>query len=207
MHVHSLALGFASAALLSMVLWAQGDKPKRFAYPTPSDPQAAMARFMATCKPGPAHARLSEMLGSYETKQRMWMEGPGGKPLETKGTAEIGWLVEGRWLTCKWTGEMMGKKINGTWILGYDNFKERFVICFVDSFQTCMNTASGLFDQSGDDLILWGTIDEPMTPEQDKMVKYVFRSFGKDTHTFEVHDMMIGESNTKVVEIEYTRKK
>jgi hypothetical protein len=29
------------------------------------------------------------------------------------------------------------------------------------------------------------TIDEPGTPEQDKMVKYVFRGFGKDTFNFE----------------------
>jgi hypothetical protein len=46
-----------------------------------------------------------------------------------------------------------------------------------------------------------------MTPEQDKMVKYVFRGFGKDSSTFEIHDMMIGESNTRVFEVEYARKK
>jgi hypothetical protein len=46
-----------------------------------------------------------------------------------------------------------------------------------------------------------------MTPEQDKCVKYVYRGFGKDKLAFEVHDMMIGESNTKVVEIEWARKK
>jgi hypothetical protein len=102
---------------------------------------------------------------------------------------------------------MFGQKIATTTILGYDNFKERFVSCTVDSLQTAMNTASGLFDKKGDDLILWGKIDEPMTPEQDKEVKYVYRGFGKDTYTFEVHDMMIGEPDTKVVEFEMARKK
>ena len=53
---------------------------------------------MAACKPGPAHARLAEMLGTYETTSRMSMEGAGGKAIETHGTAEISWLVEGRWL-------------------------------------------------------------------------------------------------------------
>ena len=47
----------------------------------------------------------------------------------------------------------------------------------LDSMQTTLNTASGHFDQSGDNLILWGTIDEPATPEQDKQCKYVFRGF------------------------------
>ena len=46
-----------------------------------------------------------------------------------------------------------------------------------------------------------------MTPEQDKQVKYVFRNFGQDQFVLEVHDMMIGESNTKVLEFAYTRRK
>ena len=49
--------------------------------------------------------------------------------------------------------------------------------------------------------------DEPATPEQDKLVRYIYRGFGKDKCTMEVHDMMIGESNTKVVEYEFARKK
>ncbi len=79
--------------------------------------------------------------------------------------------------------------------------------CTVDSMQTTLNTASGLFDKKGDDLTLWGTIDEPATPEQDKQCKYVYRGFGKDKCTFEVHDMMIGEPDTKVIEFEMARKK
>jgi len=73
--------------------------------------------------------------------------------------------------------------------------------------QTCIAGAFGHFDSSGDNLILWGTIDEPMTPEQDKQVKYVYRGFGQDKFVLEVHDMMIGEANTKVLEIEYRKRK
>jgi len=38
-------------------------------------------------------------------------------------------------------------------------------------------------------------------------VRYIYRGFGQDKWTLEVHDMMIGESNTKVLEFEYARKK
>jgi hypothetical protein len=65
---------------------------------------------------------------------------------------------------------MMGMPTKGLTILGYDNFKERYVCTKLDSLQTCINDFCGHFDASGDDLILWGTIDEPMTPEQDKQV-------------------------------------
>ena len=46
-----------------------------------------------------------------------------------------------------------------------------------------------------------------MTPESDKVVKYAYRNFGQDMWTFEVHALMIGESNTKVVEFEFKRPK
>jgi hypothetical protein len=179
----------------------QEQKTERFTHPISKDADGGMARWMATMKPGPAHERLKELIGTYEVTMRMSM-GP-----EAKGTSEITWFAEGKWLQESWSVPMMGHESKGLTILGYDNFKERYVWTKVDSLQTTLPQASGHFDQSGDNLILWGTIDEPMTPEQDKQVKYVYRGFGKDKFVLEVHDMMIGETNTKVLELEYVRKK
>ncbi len=179
---------------------------ERFTHPMPEDPQARMARWTATTKPGPAHERLRELVGSYELTLRMWMA-PGQPPMETKGSSEFVWFAEGKWLQENWSMPMMGQPTKGLAILGYDNFKQRYVWSKVDSLQTCLTGAFGHFDASGDNLILWGTIDEPMTPEQDKQVRYVYRGFGQDRFTLEVHDMMIGESNTKVLEFEYARRK
>ncbi len=207
MHAASLAAGFLLASLASGAVLLHSQEKKRFAYPWPESQEAAMARWMAACQTGPAHERLGELIGKLDTTMRMWMGGPGNEPMEAKGTADISWFVEGRWLQSRTSGEMMGQKVTGLHLLGYDKFKERYVACMVDSFQTCMNTASGLFDKSGDHLILWGTIDEPMTPEQDKQVRYIYRGFGQDKWVLEIHDMMIGESNTKVVEFEHVRRK
>ncbi|MBM3976359.1 MAG: DUF1579 domain-containing protein [Planctomycetes bacterium] len=161
---------------------------------------------MKSMQPSAAHARLAEMLGTYDVTMRMqWA--PGQPAMESKGTAKVAWFSEGKWLQSTWDIEMMGQAVKGIDHLGYDNFKERFVWCKLDSMQTTIQTAAGHFDQSGDNLILWGTIDEPMTPEQDKQVKYVFRGYGQDRFTLEVHDMMIGETNTKVLELEYVRRK
>ncbi|HUR28351.1 MAG TPA: DUF1579 family protein [Planctomycetota bacterium] len=206
--MQSLTLTALTLATLGFgALWMQDKKQERFTHPMPKDPENAMARWIDTCKPTAAHERLKELLGSYDTVMKIWME-PGKPPMELKGSGEFSWLTEGKWLQLQWKGMMMsGKPGTVTWILGYDNFKQRYVTTMVDSLQTCMSTASGHFDQSGDNLILWGTLDEPMTPEQDKQCKYVYRGFGKDKFSFAVHDMMIGESDTRVIEIEYTRKK
>jgi len=205
MQLSTLATALTLTALTSGVLWMQDGKSQRFTHPMPKDADGGMARWIQTLKPGPAHARLAELLGTYETVTRIGMDP--AHPMELRGTAECSWLVEGKWLQFQLMGTMMdGKPGTGLWILGYDNFKERYVMTMVDSMQTCMNSASGHFDAGGDDLFLWGTIDEPLTPEQDKTVKYVFRGYGKDELAFEIHDMMIGESNTKVVETAFTRK-
>ena len=205
--MQAITLALVSIATLGAgSLWMQEAQKQRFTHPVSKDSDGGMARFLATCQPSAAHERLKEMLGSYDVTMRMWMD-PSQPPLESKGTSEVTWLADGKWLLSQGSVDVMGQKVSVTAILGYDNFKERYVWCRVDSMQTAMQTASGHFDRSGDDLILWGTIDEPMTPEQDKQVKYVFRGFGKAKCVLEIHDMMIGESNTKVVEVESVRKK
>ena len=70
-----------------------------------------------------------------------------------------------------------------------------------------MYNSEGGFDQSGKVLTTYGKMDEPMTGEHDKNVKYVTRIISPDKFVFEVHDFAMGESNTKVVEVKYTRKK
>ena len=206
MKILTLAALLSIVAAASAAMHAQEKKEERFTHPLSKDADGGMARWMATMKPGPAHERLKEFLGSWELTMRMWMA-PGQPPMESKGTSEVTWFAEGKWLQESWSIPMMGMPTKGLSILGYDNFKERYVSTRVDSLQTSIASAFGHFDQSGDNLILWGTIDEPMTPEQDKQVKYVYRGFGKDRSVLEVHDMMIGESNTRVFEIESVRKK
>jgi hypothetical protein len=65
----------------------------------------------------------------------------------------------------------------------------------------------GTFDRSGKVLTMYGKMNEWMTGELGKTVKYVTRVVSKDKHVFEIHDLSIGEPNTKVIEVTYTRKK
>ena len=48
---------------------------------------------------------------------------------------------------------------------------------------------------------------ESTTGEHDKNVKYVYRFIDKDKYVFEIHDLAIGEPNTKVIDVVNTRKK
>ncbi|MCI0585664.1 MAG: DUF1579 domain-containing protein [Planctomycetes bacterium] len=176
------------------------EKEKKPPMEMPPEMQEGWKRWQEMCTPGENHAKLAPLLGKWDTKTTIL-------GMATQGTSESRWLVDGRWLQEEWSGEMMGQKGRGWVTLGYDNFKKKYVVSFVDSFSTTMNTAAGAWDQTGKVLTAHGFLDEPMTSEQDKPVKYVWRLLSPDRRVFEVHDLAIGETNTKVIEVEYTRKK
>jgi hypothetical protein len=70
---------------------------------------------------------------------------------------------------------------------------------------TAMNRFEGDLDQSGKTLIAYGTLDEYLTGEHDKMVKYIWRFQSPSRIILEVHDLPIGETNTRVVEVAFTK--
>jgi len=159
-----------------------------------------MKRYQEACTPGAAHRKLEAFVGEWETSLTIQMGGQ--RSPASKGTASVRWLFPGRWLANEHKGQF-----SGMLLLGFDNFKGRYVMSSVDTMETSLKTASGLWNRDETALSLHGTIDEPLTPEQDKPVKYVWRIVDKDHLVFEVHDLAIDPGDTKVIEVEYTRKK
>lgn len=197
---------FLAGAAATLVLAAAVSSPAQEtppAPPSPADIAAMMEKAKGFTQPGPAHKVLERFLGKWDLETRFFMGGKSMPP--EKGTAEGAWLMEGRWLRFSWSGTMMRQKMEGFSLLGHDNFKKSYVMSAVTNIDTAMNRAEGDMDPGGETLIMYGTIDEYLTGEHDKMVKYVWRFHGKDKIVLEVHDLPIGENHTKVVEFTYTR--
>jgi hypothetical protein len=177
----------------------------RFVAPQSDDQGKDMAQVMSKARkwmqPGPNHKVLERFLGKWNTETTVT-----GASNSEKGTAEFTWLMDGRWLQMRAKGSVMGMTLDSYRLIGYDNFKMSFVTTAVSSFDTMMIRAEGDMTQSGDALISYGTVDEYLTGERDKMVKTVWRFISKDKIVYEVHDLPIGETNTKVFEIVYTRQ-
>lgn len=159
-------------------------------------------RYIEICKPGREHKFYEQMVGKWNVTVRM---GEGGG--ETKGVSENSWAYDGRWLKCNYKGSMAGMPVDSTMIMGYDNFKKKFVFTTFDSVTTNIRPAEGSIDQSGKNIFFYGPMDEPITGENDKPVKYALRIIDHDKHIMEVHDLAIGEKNTKVMEFEFNREK
>ncbi|MHC5062921.1 MAG: DUF1579 family protein [Planctomycetota bacterium] len=166
-----------------------------------SEMAAMMQAAQRYTQPGEAHKALSRFLGTWESVTRiMGVPGPG-----EKGTVEYSWLMEGRWIQSRAKGSMMGVPMETFMILGYDNFKQSYVWANVSNMDTALRHAEGDMNQDGTALITYGTLDEYLTGEHDKMVRTVWRFLSEDKILVEIHDFAIGEENSKVVEIEMTR--
>jgi hypothetical protein len=188
----------------------QDPKPRPGA-PDPMQVMRERARYFTT--PGKEHEVLARFLGEWEADAAITMGGqrqPFGK-----GTMRFEWLMDGRWLKGEMRGSMQGtfsellgrKDTHQVLLMGYDRFKQSYVVTQVQNLDTAMIRSEGDLTPKGDALITYGTLDEYLTGEHDKMVRYVWRFRSEDEIVQEVHDLPIGEVGTQVLEVVYTRKK
>ena len=167
--------------------------------------QAMMEKMQAMTSPGPQHKALERFLGTWTTSSRITMAGFDGEP--AMGESTFDWLMEGRWLQLRGTSTLMGRPYDIYSIIGYDNFKQSYVWTQVTSLDTAMLRSEGDMDPGGKAILFYGTLDEYLTGEHDKMVKTVWRFINDDRIVLEIHDLPIGEKNTKVIEMTFDRKK
>ena len=172
-----------------------GDEPPP---PSPADMMKKMAEASAL---GKHHAELGARLGAWDVDIEVM-----GMP--SKGSCECTWLMEGRFLQERLKGSMMGAPMETVSIQGWDNVKKKFTYVALNSMETAIRTAEGVVvDPTGKVQVSYGTLDEYLTGEHDKPVKYVHRTLGPDKRVLEVWDLGIGETGQVVVKFTYTRKK
>jgi hypothetical protein len=204
-HLPVALAGAILASLVYSLASAQGDKqPGPAAQPSAEQLAAMMERAKRYTQPGEHHKLLERLVGEWNTETRLFLGGQ-ATPAE-KGTAQTGWLMEGRWLKTTSKGTMLGQPFEGFSVMGYDNFKMSYVVTSLTSMDTAMIRQEGDMDPGGKVLLAYGTLDEYTTGEHDKMVKTLWRFESADKIVMEIHDLPIGEKNTKVVEVVYTRK-
>jgi hypothetical protein len=169
--------------------------------------QEMMKRWTEAATPGEPHKLLSQYVGKWEVSTRMWFEGPGKPPVETKATVEGKWIMDGRFVQEDATSEMMGMPHKSIGVTGYDNIKKKYVISYIDNMTTSICTAEGTLDESGKVMTLFGKFDEPMTGERDKVIKFVTRLIGPDKRIFEIYDLVGTPDEFKSMEMTYARKR
>jgi hypothetical protein len=169
------------------------------------DMEEMMKRWEAYATPGANHKMLEPLVGEWTVEARFWMGGQGNPPMESKGTSKVQWILGGRYLQEEFSGEMMQRPFQGIGITAYDNFRKKYLSTWIDSTGTGIFTSEGTADETGKVLTFLGKMDEPTTGQKDKPTKHIVHIISPDKHTFEMHDLSLGDKS-KVFEMVYTRK-
>lgn len=206
MRIRPLLLAICTIVMLFPLsaLAQEKEGAKKAALPSQEE---MMKRWQEAMTPGDAHKALEQFVGEWDAATRMWVEGPQKPPMESSGTSSSTMVLGGRFLRQDFSGQMMGMPFTGVGFTGYDNFKKKYVGSWMDSMSTSLATMEGTFDTAGKVLTTWGKMDEPMTGEKDKTIKYVLRILSPDKHVFEAYDLVGTKSEFKAFEITYTRRK
>ena len=191
------------AALQSNALAQEQGKPDAKAVP---NMQEMMKKYMEAATPGEGHKYLDQFVGKWDVVVRAWMD-PSKPPQESKGTYEVRWILDGRFLYGELTSQLMGMPFKAVDIIGYDNYKKHYVQSHMDNMSTALYTAEGKLDFSRQVMTAFGKMDEVGMDERDKLAKYVTRVLNKDKYVFEAYDEVGGPNEFKALEIVYTRSK
>jgi hypothetical protein len=174
----------------------------------PMDPkmQEMMKKWEEAGTPGAPHKILNDLVGSWNVSSKWWMEGPEGPPMESKGTAEVKWVLGGRFIEERFSGEMMGKPFEGFGYSGYDNFNKQYQFIWMDNSSTAIFPGEGSYDAKTKALIYPVKMDDPGTGEKDKPGLFVYQIINPDKHILEMYDGDKINPKMRTAEMIYIKK-
>jgi hypothetical protein len=131
---------------------------------TPPSQEEMMAAMMKLAAPGPEHAALNPLAGSWKTTVKSFMgpAGPMPQPEVTQGTCDRTWMMGGRYLVSNYKGNFNGMPFEGMEVLGYDNMKRQYVSSWMDNMGTGIMQSTGpAMDPATKSFTLTGTSPDP----------------------------------------------
>ena len=163
--------------------------------------QAMMAEMAKYSMPGKEHDLLKSMEGKWKATVKTWMAP--GEPTTSTGTMDNDMELGGRMLEGQFKGDVMGMKMEGLSLMGFDNKKKEYWSFWSDNMSTASMMMYGTGTPDGKLITLKGVSDGP----DGKPADYVMttRIVDPDTHVFTMETKM-GATMQKMMEITYNRQ-
>jgi hypothetical protein len=150
-------------------------------------------------KPGPEHAHLVKMVGTWNTVMEMGRQ-------KSKGTAIYKSVCGGMWITSDFESELAGVPYQGHGMDGYDQMKKKYLGYWFDSMSSSPMTMEGNFDADYKVLTMTGTSPGPDGKSQ--KFRTTTEMQGTDRMTFKMFMIAVADGKEELAfTIEYTRRK
>jgi hypothetical protein len=146
-------------------------------------------------KPGPEHAQLKKLEGTWDATMKAMGQ-------ESKGTMTYKMDVGGLWLMSAYDGDFGGMKFQGRGMDSYDFGKKKYVSVWVDSMITSPLVMEGTYDKDKKAITMVGDMNGPDgKPAKFKAITH----FKSDD---EIHfEAFMGDEKEPGFTITYKRKK
>ena len=181
----------------------QGSEQLKTAPPA-KDGESQAATLARYAMPGPEHKLLEPMAGTWDVVVRYW-PAPESEPVESKGTSQRKWVLDGRFLMEEIEGGNLVLPFRGLGFYGYDAFEKKHTSAWMDTFNTSILFNLGTFDMTNQVVNFTGVYKDPWTGAR-KPERGVTRFLGKDKHVLEIHVTEPSQKEFKMLEITYIRQ-
>jgi len=190
---------------MALPLHAQEGKSEAAPPEMTAEQKAMFEAYEKAAKPGEQHKQLEAMVGTWTTKQSMWMD-PKAPPMSETGTSTNTLILGGRHLRSDYKGQWMGKTFTGIGHMGYDNVTGKYYSAWLDDASTGLFIGHGDYDPATKTYTFTGEMADAAKNGALIPMREVLRIVDNDHHVFEMHETRDGKE-AKVMQIEYTRAK
>jgi hypothetical protein len=161
-----------------------------------------MKAWTAYMTPGNEHMQLAKAVGDWKGSTKMWMD-EGQEPMVMDSRVQCEMALGGRYLTARYTGQMMGMPFEGISTMGYDNAAKKYVSSWVDNMGTGLIYMEGRWRDDVKGIEIKGMAVDPMTGKEMKM-RQIMMMKDANTQVIEMYMDMNGKE-MKSMEITLTR--
>ena len=164
------------------------------------DPMTEAMKALGT--PGPDHAWMGFMVGSWDVAAKFWM-GP-GEPQTSTGQMESHWMMGRRFVRSIYLGDMDGEAFRGEATMGFSNATSQYESAWMDSMSTSISRGTGKRD--GDSMVLTGSNVFPMMGGEIPF-RTVYTKKSDDQYVMESYWTIPDMGEMKGMELTFTRAK
>jgi Protein of unknown function (DUF1579) len=168
------------------------------------DEKAIQEAMIKAATPGEQHKKLDPLVGTWDLTVQMFMD-PSKPPTQSKGTAEIKWIMGNRFLEETIKGDFGGMEFNGRNVLGFDNLRKKYTSNWICTMCTSQTSGVGEMSTDGKTLTMLSEGIDPLTGQPMKG-KDVLKIVDNDKLEATMYKL-VGGQEVKAMHVTYTRKK
>jgi hypothetical protein len=166
---------------------------------------ASTAALDAAMAPGPEHARLNDLVGTFDVVISIWVT-PASTPIVSNGAAVSKWVLDGRYVQTSLSGYVDGQPYSAIGYAGYDNAGKVYQASWMDNESTAQTWYQGGFVAGSKSAVMTAATVNPVSGKAETLELRM--TIDKDgNHVTELWGTGGGAKVFKMMELRYLRSK